>query len=65
MPRNLRPYENEKRTKARRAHALSRMDLREPTTPRTSSSGPTSHAVKIIDPDTQAAIDAFMAKRGV
>jgi hypothetical protein len=63
MPRNLRPYENEKRTKARRNHALARLDLREATTPRESSARPTSHAVKVIDKATQDAIDAFMAAR--
>ena len=65
MPRDYRPKETAKRNQARRAHALKRRDLREPTSPREAAVGATSHAVKIIDTDTRAAIDAFLsAKNG-
>lgn len=60
MPRDLRAHEQTKRNKARRDHALARMDLREPSTPRAPAAGATSHAVKVMDPGTAAAIEAFM-----
>ena len=63
MPRDLRAHENQKRSKARRAHALARLDLREPSVPRTAAAGPTSHAVKMVDPEAAAAIAAYMARR--
>lgn len=63
MPRDLRAHENQKRSKARRDHALARMDLREPSTPRTAAAGPTSHAVKVVDPEAAAAIEAFLTAR--
>jgi hypothetical protein len=63
MPRDLRASENQKRSKARRTHALARLDLRQPSVPRQPAAGPTSHAVKVVDPAAQAAIDAFMEKR--
>lgn len=62
MPRNLAPHENMKRSKARREFALERRDLREPSTPRASAVGATSHAIKTIDPATQEAIAAFLAR---
>jgi hypothetical protein len=64
MPRDYRAAENQKRSKARREHALQRLDLREPSHPRDSAVGPTSHAVKKINSADQAAIDAFMARKG-
>lgn len=63
MPRDLRANEHAKRAKARRAHALARIDLREPSSPRENAAGPTSPAVKVMDPAAAAAIEAFMAKR--
>lgn len=63
IPRDLKSHENQKRSKARRMHALARMDLREPSTPRAAAVGATSHAVKKIDIATEQAISAFLAKR--
>ena len=63
LPRESRAHENKKRTAARRMHALARLDLREPSTPRETAIGPTSHAVKKIDIGTRAAIDAFLRER--
>lgn len=64
MPRDYRAAENQKRSKARREHALQRLDLREPSHPRQPAVGPTSHAVKKIDMASQAAIEAFLARKG-
>lgn len=63
MPRDLKAHENQKKASARRAHALARLDLREPTVPRESAAGPMSHAVKKVDPVTALAIQAFLAKK--
>ena len=65
MPRDYRPKETEKRSKARRAHALARLDLREPTVPRAPAVGPMSHAVKVMDPETQRLISEALAARGI
>ena len=63
MSRDYRLHEKEKRSKARRAHALARLDLREPTTPRAPAVGAISHAVKVTDPETARAIEKFLAER--
>lgn len=63
MPRDLRANENQKRAKARRGAALARVELGQPTVPRTSAAGPTSMAVKVEDPNIRAMIDAALAKR--
>lgn len=63
MPRDPSARENRMKAKARRDHALARIDLRTPSVPRQSAAGPTSHAVKKIDTGTRAAIDAFLAAR--
>lgn len=63
MPRDPSARENRIKAKARRDHALARMDLRTPSVPRESAAGATSHSVKKIDIGTRAAIDAFLAKR--
>ena len=60
MSRDYRLHEKEKRSKARRALALARLDLREPTVPRAPASGATSHAVKVVDSSTAAAIEEFL-----
>lgn len=62
MPRDLKIYEREKKSKARRAHALARLDLRQPSHPRQNAAGPFSHAVKVMDPASAAAIEAFLAR---
>jgi hypothetical protein len=63
VPRENRAHDNQKRCKARRYHALARLDLREPSVPREPAAGPTSHAVKKIDIGTRAAIDAFLSQQ--
>lgn len=63
MPRDLRQTEREKRAKARRSHALKRVELREPSTPRIAPAGPTSPAVKATDPDVARMIAEFEARR--
>jgi len=64
MPRDLRAHEQHKKSAARRAHALARLDLREPTVPRANAVGPMSHAVKVMDPGAAEAIQAFLKARG-
>ena len=63
MPRDYRAAENTKRSKARREHALARLDLREESTPREPAIGVTSQAVKVMDPASAAAIEAFMSRK--
>lgn len=62
MPRDFKAHENDKRAKARRAHALQRLDLREPSVPRQAAAGATSHAVKARDPETDRLIAEFRAR---
>lgn len=64
MPRDLKAHENQKRAQARRAYALERRDLREPSVPRAPAAGPTSHAVKARDPSVDAAIAEFLSRKG-
>lgn len=64
MPRDYRANENQKKAKARRAHALARNELRGPSTPRTSAAGATSAPVKAADPDTARMVAEFLARRG-
>ena len=64
MGRPFRSNEQERKSKARGAHALGRLELREPSSPRESAASPTSHAIKQRDPGVQAAIDAYLAKQG-
>jgi hypothetical protein len=64
MPRDFKASENQKRSKARRAHALERLDLREPSVARESAVGATSHAVKARDPDVGAAVAEFLSRKG-
>lgn len=63
MPRDASARENGIKAKARRAHALARLDLRSPSSPRTAASGPTSHAVKTTDPATALAIETYLANK--
>lgn len=63
MPRAKRAHENERAAKARRHLALGRSELRTESSPRDPAAGPTSHAVKAIDPETRASIDAFLTTR--
>lgn len=42
---------------SRRQRALNRPELRHSTTPRVSSAGPTSAAIKVVDPDMRRMID--------
>ena len=43
--------------KARHQHALDRPELRDSTAPRVSPAGPTSAAMKVVDPETRRMID--------
>lgn len=63
MPRDYKASENRKRSAERRAHALARVELRQPTVPRESAAGATSAAIKITDPADQDLIAAFLAKK--
>lgn len=63
MPRDPSARENRLTAKARRAHALARIDLRSPSVPREPAAGATSHAVKKTDIATRDAIDAFLNRR--
>jgi hypothetical protein len=63
MTRNIKPHEAAKRAKAQRAHALSRVELREPTSPRVSAAGPTSLAIKVMDAASAAAIEAYLREK--
>jgi hypothetical protein len=65
VPRDLRANESQKRSSARRAHALARLDLREPTVPRANAVGAFSHAVKVMDAETQRLISEALAARGI
>lgn len=65
MPRDLTQGESAKRAKARRAHALERRELGQPTTPRISPAGPTSMSIKATDPAETRMIEAFLARQKV
>jgi hypothetical protein len=43
--------------------AINRTELRQPSVPRETAAGPTSLAVKAVDPETKAMIEAFLARR--
>lgn len=64
MTRTLKAHEREKRAKARRETALARVELREPSSPRSTADGATSFPIKARDPDVAAAVAAFLAKKG-
>ena len=63
MPRDNRANQNEKRAKGRRAAAIARVELGQPTVPRESASGATSMAIKAEDPKVRAMIDDALARR--
>lgn len=63
MPRDHSARESRLKAKARRDHALARIDLRSPSVPREAAVGATSHSIKTIDIGTREAIDAFLARR--
>lgn len=48
---------------ARRAIAMARPELREPSSPRTAPASPTARAVKARDPQVDAMVAAFLAAR--
>ena len=64
MPRDHSAAENTRMAKAKRQAALNRNELRQPSVPRVSASGPTSAPVKAEDPETRKMIDAALAKLG-
>lgn len=63
MPRDNAARSNARHAKAKRATALARIELGQPSTSRTAAAGPTSMAVKTCDPALRAIIDAAVAKR--
>lgn len=63
IPRDFKAHENDRRAKARREFALQRRDLREPSTPRAQAAGPISHAVKVVDPETERLVAEFMERK--
>lgn len=63
MPRDLRATKNVQRAKAKRAAAMMRPELLQPTSPRVSADGPVSMAVKIEDPENRRLIDEALARR--
>jgi hypothetical protein len=63
MPRNLKQHEHTKRSQARRAHALARLDLRQPSHPRENAVGPMSHAVKVVDDETKRLIQEALDRK--
>lgn len=63
MPRSLTRGQTQKRATARREGALARNELRGLSQPREAAAGPTSHAVKVMDAGSAAAINAFLSKK--
>ncbi len=63
MPRNMRRAEVDKRARARRDFALSRIEFNEPSVPRVSAAGPTSAPLKADDPEDRRLIEEALAKR--
>jgi hypothetical protein len=62
MPHALRT--DPKVARQRREKALIRGEFRTPTSPRVSSAGLTSFAIKAEDPETRRMIDEYIANRG-
>lgn len=63
MTRGLSSRQNAARAKAGRQIAINRSELRQPSQPRETAAGPTSLAVKAVDPATREMIEAFLARR--
>lgn len=63
MPRDYRASENRKLARASRARALLRPEMLYPTEPRAAAAGPTSLAVKVVDPELRRMIDEAIARR--
>lgn len=61
--KRLNGHQTERQAKARRESALSRGELRLPTTPRDPAAGPTSMAMKRQDPGDALLIDAYLRSR--
>lgn len=55
--------ERQRASKAARAKALDRLELRVETTPRVPQTGVTAMAAKVVDPETRALIDAAVKAR--
>ncbi len=58
--KRLNGHQTERRARARRESALSRGELRQPTTPRVPAAGPTSMALKRQDPTDALLIEAYL-----
>lgn len=63
MPRDYKAHENQKKAKARRAHALSRTELRQPSVARVPASGPVSMGIKATNPEDDRIIAEFLKRR--
>lgn len=63
MTRHYRHSELMKISRAKRAYALDRVELRQPSTPRTAPSGAVSMPIKLIDPETRALIDEALKRK--
>ena len=63
MPRDPSARENRMKAKARRDHALARLDLRSPTSPRETAAGPTSHAIKSRNPEVDRLVEDFLSRK--
>lgn len=63
MSKRLNGGQVERRAKAHRERALSRGELRLPTTPRTAPASPTSMPIKVTDPRDAALIEAFLRQK--
>ena len=63
MPRDYHSKERAKKTKARRDHALSRVEFRDLSHPREAAIGATSFSIKTVDADIRRMIDEAIARR--
>lgn len=63
MSRQNLSHTGQKRLRARRDHALARLDLREESSPRKPAAGATSACVKVIDPELERMIAAALERR--
>lgn len=63
MTRRLTSSEISAKARSRRQFALERVELRFKSAPRVSAAGPTSLALKVVDPETRRLIEEFDAKQ--
>ena len=63
MSRRRSASETMREAKAKRRTALERLELRNPPTPRSPPSGPTSFPLKVPDPELSRLVAEFEAKK--